>query len=200
VDNPQPFVGGTDQEGDECLRERLTQHMADPPGAFNVAFYRHGAGSFPGVGSVQVLPMARGIGTVDVYIAALPGFDAERIAGDLEGVFAQAREIGTSVKVSPAAQRNVQIACVIRVSRGHMPTQVLEDCRAALLHLMVAQEVGQGLTLARLQSAVIGTPGVENVRLVAPAADIPAQEGQLLVAGEVEVTQGALGMPEVSPR
>jgi len=200
VSNPLPFVGGTEQEDNEGLRSRLLEHMADPPGTFNLAFYRHGALSFPGVASVQVLPMARGIGTVDVFIAALPGFDPVRLAQDIESVFAQAREIGTSVQVRAAEQRSVPLACVVRVARGHAHAQVLEDCRAALTREMARQQVGQGLTLARLQSALIAAPGVENIRLVAPAADIPAQEGQLLVAGELEVTQGVLGMPEVSAR
>ena len=200
VSNPLPFVGGAEQEDDEDLRARLFENMADPPGAFNAAFYRQGALSYPGVGSVQVLPMARGVGSVDVYIAALPGFDSARLAEALGGVFAQAREIGTSVRVAPAEDRPVDLACVVRVERGHTPAQVLEACRAALARVMAGQQVGQGLTLARLQSALIEIPGVENIRLVAPAADIPAQEGQLLVAGELEVAQGVLGMPEVSAR
>ena len=200
VDNPLPFVGGANEEDDEGFRSRLLAHMADPPGVFNVAFYRHGALSFPGVGSVQVLPMARGVGTVDVYISALPGYDPDELAQGLEAVFSQAREIGTSVRVRAAQPRLVPLACVVRVARGHDNTQVLADCRAAFAKVMAGQQVGQGLTVARLKGALIEAPGVENIRLVAPAADIPAQEGQQLAAGEAEVTQGVLGMPEVSAR
>lgn len=200
VGNPLPFAGGAEREDDESLRARLLEQMADPPGAFNLAFYRHGALNFPGVGSAQVLPMARGVGSVDVYISALPGFDPVALAEQLGSVFAQAREIGTSVLVRPAEQRPVALASVVRVARGHAHTQVLEDCRAALVRLMAAQQVGQGLTLARVQGALIATMGVENIRTVAPAADIAAQEGQLLVAGEIDIAQGVLGMPEVSAR
>jgi len=200
VSNPMAFVGGTEQEDDEGLRARLLEHMADPPCAFNLAFYRHGALSYPGVRSVQVLPMARGVGSVDVYIAALPGFDPEVLAENLGSIFAQAREIGTSVQVRAAQQQPVNLACVVRVQREHEHAWVLEDCRAAISRIMAARQVGEGLTIARLQSALIVVAGVENIRLVAPAADIPAQEGQLLVAGELEVAQGVLGMSEVSAR
>ena len=200
VGNPSPFAGGSPRECDEHLRERLLRRMADPPSSFNAAFYRETALVFPGAGSVQVLPMRRGAGTVDVFVSALPGYRAQEVAGRLQAAFSSAREIGTDVNVAGADILPVELACVVRAARGWDVPALLDACRAAIAGVMAAQQVGQGLPVARLHSALMGVEGIENIRLVAPAADIPAREGQLLAAGEIEVAAGVLGMPEVNAR
>ena len=198
VGNPAPFAGGAQQECDERLRERLLTFMADPPGSFNAAFYRETALWFEGVASVQVLPMHRGTGTVDVIISALPGFDAGVLAEQLQAKLSQSREIGTDVLVEAADIQPVELACIVRVARGHDAVQVLAACERALGGVMATLQVGQGLPVAKLGAALISLHGVENARLIAPGADVPALPGRLLVAGGIQAVAGTQGMAEVS--
>jgi len=198
VTNPAPFAGGVDEEDDESLRGRLLSHMSDPPGSFNAAFYRQAALGFPGVASAQVLPMRRGIGTVDVFISALPGQNASALADGLRGVLSQAREIGVDVDVFPAVPRPIELVCIVRTARGFSSPKVLDACRGALAGVIASLSVGHGLAVARLKAALMGVEGVENVRLISPANDIEAQEGQILAISEIEVVEGTLDMPEVS--
>jgi len=200
VSNPAPFAGGIDREDDDALRARLLSHMADPPSSFNAAFYRQSALAFPGVRSVQVLPMNRGVGTVDVFISVLPGYDPAAVAESLGIVFAQAREVGADVKVLPAETRDTEVTCIVRSARGHSSTQVLDACRRALAELTASLQVGQGLPTSRLSAALMGIAGVENIRIINPGADIAAVQGQVIAAGEIEVVEGSVGMPEVSAR
>jgi len=200
VSNPAPFAGGLDEEDDKCLRARLLSHMADPPSSFNAAFYRQSALAFSGVRSVQVLPMNRGVGTVDVIIAALPGHDPAIVAENLGLVFSQAREVGADVKVSPAQMRGVEVVCMVRAVRGHSASGVVGDAQRALAELIASLQVGQGLPLSRISAALMGVAGVENMRIISPGADIPSQPGGLITAAEIEVVEASVGMPEVSAR
>ncbi|MCL2580493.1 MAG: baseplate J/gp47 family protein [Oscillospiraceae bacterium] len=200
VTNPSPFAGGVDEESDLALRGRLMRHISDPPTGFNAAFYREAALRYPGVRSVQVVPAARGIGSVDVIIAALPGYQADTLAGSLAGILAQTREIGVDIRVLPADIHPIDVTAVVRVLDGSNPSEVVSACERALAEQMAAQQVGQGIAAARLSGLFMEIPGVENVRLVSPSADIAAVRGRLLASAEIAVAEGVIGMPEVSAR
>ena len=197
VTNPAPFAGGSAGEGDQSLRARLLARMTDPPASFNAAFYREAALAYPGVGSVQVVPMGRGIGTVDVYIAALPGFSAADLAESLGAVLTRAREIGTDLRVLSASSHPIEVACIIRTARGAASSEVVGRAQTVLGESLAALEVGQGLAIAGLSGAVMGIAGVENLRFVSPERDIPAVLGRVILPASIQVIEGTAGMPEV---
>lgn len=68
VHNAEPITGGTDQEDDESLRERLLLRMRYPGTSGNKYHYLHWAMEVDGVGRVKVFPEWNGPGTVKVSI------------------------------------------------------------------------------------------------------------------------------------
>lgn len=198
--NSVPFTGGADSEDDSSLRIRLMAAMADPPNSFNLAFYRQAALSFPGVGGVQVIPMARHPGSVDVHITTLPGFNQSSVSEGLRGVLSQTREIGTDIMVAPATRREINIVCLVRAGRGSPPAQALLAVRQAAADLFAGLRVGEGVSLSRIHGALSAAPGVDNIRLMLPGVDIPAAPGQQLEIRELEVREDSSGLVEVGAR
>ena len=66
VTNPEVFSGGTEEEGDEALRERVLETFQRLPNGANAAWYEKTAMDHEGVAAAKAIGRARGIGTVDV--------------------------------------------------------------------------------------------------------------------------------------
>ena len=71
--NPAPFTGGSDQEDDASLRSRILESYQRLPNGANAAWYEQTAMGHEGVAAARAVGRARGIGTVDVYIATAAG-------------------------------------------------------------------------------------------------------------------------------
>ena len=71
--NPSPCQGGVDREGDEQLRQRVLDTFQRLPNGANAAWYEQTAMGHEGVAAARAVGRARGIGTVDVYIATAAG-------------------------------------------------------------------------------------------------------------------------------
>ena len=83
--NLEAFSNGQDTEDDEALRARVLETFRRLANGANKVFYEQQAMSFDGVAAVTVLPKNRGVGTVDVVIAAqggLPGDDLVQAVQD----------------------------------------------------------------------------------------------------------------------
>ena len=101
---PAPFTGGSDQEDDESLRSRILESYQRLPNGANAAWYEQTAMGHEGVAAARAVGRARGIGTVDVYIAteARPaggGHCWQAVQADLQ----ERREIAVDVQVKAPA-------------------------------------------------------------------------------------------------
>lgn len=82
--NPEAFSGGSDEESDEKLRERVLESYKRLPNGANAAFYEQEAMSFPNVAAAKAVGRARGIGTVDVYVSTHAGAVLDEADGAME--------------------------------------------------------------------------------------------------------------------
>lgn len=64
------FTGGTDEESDDSLRDRLLQHIQDPPQGSARSDYYEWARSVPGITRAWISPLEQGLGTVVVRVMA----------------------------------------------------------------------------------------------------------------------------------
>jgi uncharacterized phage protein gp47/JayE len=68
VTNPNPTTDGADEESDTALLARYLYRVQHPSSGGNVADYTNWASEVSGVGSVAVLPLDDGPGTVGIYL------------------------------------------------------------------------------------------------------------------------------------
>lgn len=190
VNNPLPFTGGEDGEGDEALRGRIVQSWSAIPNGTNAAFYRDFVLRYEGVRSVSVLPRSRGQGTVDVYAAAAgQAPDSEtlsRITQDLQ----QVREINVDVSVLPCELVAVSLYAEVTHEEGYLMDEVRQACTDALTAYFRSLSIGQPVLLAAAGDALFHTPGVKNYAFKTQmCSDRFVTSRQLAVPGELGIAE-----------
>ncbi len=191
VSNPDTFVGGTDEEGDEALRERVLETFQRLPNGANAAFYQQGALAFPGVAAAQVIPRKRGIGTVDVVIASQAGIPGEELLGQVQAWFEQRREIAVDVKTLAPNPVNVDVTVQVRAAEGRDAAAVRQEVGAAVARWFDSSRLGRNVLRAELGKVIFGVEGVENYVITAPAADVAMTVSDLPRLGTLTVEEMA---------
>lgn len=187
--NPEAFLGGTDQEDDESLRARVLESYLRLPNGANAAWYEQSAMGHEGVAAAQAVGRARGIGTVDVYIATEAGVPDGALLEEVRADLQEKREIAVDVAVLAPEVRRVDVAVQVAVSGGTGFEKVKPMAEQAVTGLFGGQLLGKPLLLAELGSRIYAVEGVENYRISSPAADVSGGEGVLPMLGTLTVTE-----------
>jgi uncharacterized phage protein gp47/JayE len=192
VDNPAPFAGGVDEEGDEALRARLLESYRHISNGANPAFYYDLAMSRDGVESANILPRNRGRGTVDVVIEAADGVK-EAILADLVELYAAQKEINVDVEVLGATRVSCGLTLELEPQSGHSYEVVEAAVSEAVSAFVGGLAVGAPLLLSRLGANILSVEGVANYRIAAPTADTRPTGTQVLRPGTITITRMITG-------
>lgn len=185
--NPEACTGGSDEESDEELRQRILDTFQRLPNGANAAFYEQEALSFDEVAAAAVLPRPRGVGTVDVVVASQAGLPGEELLQELSEYFRKRREIAVDVQVRAPQTSTVDVAIQVAAREGADAEQVKAAVEQALREQFTGKLLGQDVLLAWLGNLVYGCQGVANYVLTAPTADLLVAEDVLPVLGSVTV-------------
>ena len=172
--NPAAFVGGADQEGDEALRIRVLDSFKRLPNVANAAFYELEAMNFPGVAAAKAVGRARGIGTVDVYVATEAGLPDTDLLEAIETHLQEKREIAVDVEVCAPQEQTVDVTVAIQAAEGYTYDQAEDEADAAIRAHFTGDLLGKGVTLAELGHLLYSLESVSNYHFTAPAADVAA--------------------------
>lgn len=186
--NPAAFTGGTDAESDEALRRRILESYQRLPNGANAAFYEEQALRHEGVAAAVAVGRARGIGTVDVYIAMAAGTPEAALLAEVEEDLQAKREIAVDVQVLAPALAGVDVSVELAVNEGKAFAEVKTAVEAAIAGWFTGKLLGKPVRLAELGRLVFAVEGVENYHILAPAADIAADSTTLPTLGTLRVT------------
>ena len=187
--NPAPFTGGSDQEDDESLRGRILESYQRLPNGANAAWYEQTAMSHSGVAAAKAVGKARGIGTVDVYIATEAGLPGAELLQEVQADLQERREIAVDVDVLAPEAEEVDITAELAVREEAEFSAVKSAVEQALTGFFSGRRLGKAVLLAELGDLIYHVDGVENYRLLAPSADLAADVTALPVLGELTVTE-----------
>ena len=185
--NPGAFSGGRDAEDDAAFRKRILESYQRLPNGANAAWYEQTAMEYPGVAAAR--PTARGIGTVDVYIAAENGLPAAETLTGLQAELQEKREIAVDVEVKAPGVQAVDVEVAVAVKPGADAGRVLALAEGTLTNFFSGRLLGKPVRLAELGSRIYALEGVENYRFFSPAADLAASDTVLPVLGRLQVTE-----------
>lgn len=116
--NPAPFTGGSDQEDDASLRSRILESYQRLPNGANAAWYEQTAMGHEGVAAARAVGRARGIGTVDVYIATAAGLPNGTLLAAVQADLQERREIAVDVQVKAPAAVEMDVSAELAVREG----------------------------------------------------------------------------------
>ncbi len=187
--NPDGFTGGTDQENDGQLRERVLETYRRLPNGANAAFYEQGALSFPEVAAAVVLPRSRGTGTVDVVVSTAAGSPDGELLEQLTAYFQERREIAVDVQVLAPKEKTVDVSVTVAAKEGSSTAGVRTAVEQALRSWFNGGLLGQDVLRAKLGAVIFGVDGVENYDLTAPAEDVAVEQDELPKLGSLSVTE-----------
>ena len=186
--NPAAFVGGADQESDEALRERVLDSFKRLPNGANAAYYEREAMNFPGVAAAKAVGRARGIGTVDVYVATEAGLPGTELLEAIEADLQAKREIAVDVEVCAPQEQTVDVTVAIQAAEGYTYDQAEDEADAAIRAHFTGDLLGKGVTLAELGHLLYSLESVSNYHFTAPAADVAAVETALPRLGSLTIS------------
>ena len=109
----------------------------------------------------------------------------EEVRSDLQ----ERREIAVDVQVLAPVLREVAVELAVAVGSGWEFEDVRIRVEQTLAAFFNGRLLGKAMRVAELSSMVFQLEGVENVKLVSPAADIAAQQGNLPVLSSVTITE-----------
>lgn len=188
--NPEALRGGQDAESDEALRERVLDTYRRLANGANNAFYAQTAMSFPEVAAVTVLPKNRGVGTVDLVVAAQEGAPGQALLDKLQAHFDRVREIACDVKVLAPAVEAAELELTLWPQEGRDFEAVDQAVRARLTGWFTGERLGQSLLRAQLTSLVFAVDGVANCAFSRPAQDLALDRMTLPVLGQLTILNG----------
>lgn len=177
--NPQAFVGGAGEEGDEPLRFRIMDSFRRMPNGANAAYYEREAKSIPQVVAVNVIGRARGRGTVDVVVAGAVSSPGAEVIAAVQAHLQTQREIGVDVQTLPPTEVPFDLSIQVRIRRGVDVQGSKGQVERILSSYFNGSRLGESILRAKLGQLIFSVDGVENYQILAPAQDVVIQPGQL---------------------
>ncbi|GAK03244.1 phage-like element PBSX protein XkdT [Geomicrobium sp. JCM 19037] len=197
VRNDSEFVGGSNEEDDESLRQRYFERARQPVTSGNAAHYRQWALEVPGVGDALVYPTYHGAGTVLVVIldteATAP---SDYVIDAVKEHIEAERPINADVYVEPAEEVPINVSATIHVARDSNVDEVVTEFSTALTEYLSTLAFKDTLVrYTQIASILLGVPRVvdyTDLTVNGGASNIEVDVNQVAVKGEVTFTDGAV--------
>lgn len=191
VTNDVAFTGCAAAETDSELRERILTSYKNISNGTNAAFYKEEILKYDCVHSVSVVPLARGNGTVDIYVAGkgevLSSADISRVQTGIDKL----REINVDIQVKNPTLISSGVTVNIYIEDGYIFSNVKSECIAALTEYYNNLGVGEPQLLADIGDVIYHVEGVKNyVYPLGANQDINTTSSQLVVLDGIIINEG----------
>lgn len=192
VKNTVAFTGGTDAETDIELRKRILESYSNISNGTNCAFYEQMALKYDGVHSASVVPLGRGPGTVDIYVAAKGGPTSDELIDKIQRDISALREINVDVLVKPAETFIVNVSAYIKVKPGYVFEEVRQACIDAITEYFLLLGIGERYLLMSVGDAIYHVDGVENYKFSSSGnIDVTPASGHLVTNDNITIEEGS---------
>lgn len=197
--------GGTDQESDAALLQRIAERRQKPVNGANGWQYRAWSMEVPGVGAAKVVELADGPGTLGVTLVDANFVPtSEEIVEAVQAHLDALRPVGATVEVKAPTALAVNLAATVVISAATTAQAVEEEMTARLEEYLTGlvrekyaavyytpeEDLPYTIIYNRLLALLLTIDGVENatsLTLNGGTADLTIQPGQVPVTSRVEV-------------
>lgn len=166
------MVGGVDQETQRSYLERVLDRLRLPPAGGTRHDYETWAKEVPGVSYVQVYPLRRGLGKVDVVVLfnGVPASAAERLA--VYNYIDARSPAGGEFMVATYTLISVPITATLTLAANTVTATVRAAAQTGLAAYFTSLKPGESVARSRLLLILSDIAGVVDVTITAPAASV----------------------------
>lgn len=186
------MTGGSDAESDLELLTRLLARIQAPPHGGAKHDYIAWALAVPGVAAAYCYPQRRGIGTVDVVIAADGGLPSVELVAAVQAVIDEARPVTADALVLGPTAVPVAVTGTLTLAGGYSLGTVAAQAATELAAYFATLAPGDTAYLQRIRAVISDTPGVIDFALSAPTANtttvVDATHVELATLGTVTLS------------
>ena len=188
VTNNAKFTGGSDDESDEALRERIIDTYRNISNGANAAYYRSIAMSVDGVYSASAVGRARGTGTVNVYACGrASALSADKLR-EIQALLDEKRELNVDVRVYNPSAVAIDLYIRLTVADGYDFDTVADRVKTAVTDYVNGLGVGHSLWLSDVGEVIYHIEGVQGYKFLETyGTDREIQLSQYAVADSILV-------------
>lgn len=187
VKNREAYVGGTDEESDEELRERIRDSYFRLPNGTNAAYYEQLALTVDGIAKTKAVGKARGLGTINVYVSGDGKEVVSTAVKNAQTLISSKRELNVDVKVINASLVDFDLDVTVYKREEFSDKEIREKCKTAFEEFIRLLGIGEKLYLSALGKALLDTGCILNYQFNVEMADTTIAESQCFKAGNVSV-------------
>ena len=114
------------------MRERLIDSYKNISNGTNSAFYKAHVLKYDGIYSASVVAKERGVGTVDIYVAAKGGVPSDNLVSEIQNEISAIRELNVDVKVNKATTVEISVAVDVTVKTGYSFDEIKAQCNTKI--------------------------------------------------------------------
>lgn len=186
--NPSAFTGGADAENDDHLRVRILDSFQRLPNGANAAFYEEQALRVSGVAAARAVGRARGIGTVDVYVATTAGLPDAALISEIQQALEEKREIAVDVQVKAPTAQAVHVQLTLEIAEGAVFDTVKAAVDTAVRGYFTGARLGKPVLLSELHALLHSVEGLENYHILTPTGDTASSPSVLPALGTLSIS------------
>jgi len=170
------MTGGADIESDDSLLARLLLWLSEEAQGGNKVDYKRWTLAIPGVVRAFVFDCRRGAGTVDVVPMPASGLPSAPLLATVNAVLDAKRPCGMRpaspvLALAPTAIVTA-VTATLAIASGYTLAGLLAALTAAIDAVFAALAPGETLVRNELITALMNVPGVTDVTLTSPAANV----------------------------
>lgn len=198
ITNPDPMTGGTEEESDDDLWQRIDDANAGAGESFvgNDSDYKRWAEEVEGVGTALVIAEWQGPGTVKIILLDSNGTAASpTIIADVYDFIVSPADrskrrapIGATVTVDKPDELLIDYGFTLEIESGYDPTDITDAFKAAMLVYYSEAKEENTVRFTRVAAVLTGIEGVKDysgLTMNGSAANIPIGDDEYPVTGTV---------------
>ena len=185
ITNSTSFIGGTDDESDDELRERIANSYLNTPNGANEAYYISLAKSVDGIQSATVTNTSAG--NITICVGGKGNIPSDTEYQNVRLVLNRHRPFGMNLSVTRPELVTVNVTAEIDIKSGYNANEVIANVQISLTKFFNKLSVGESVKLAALGKTLYETDGVDNYTFVG-MTNTTVSAGQLAKLGTVTVT------------
>lgn len=190
VVNPQPFTGGANEESDDNLKKRLLRKIKNFSNGYNKSAILEEVLSFENVAKAQIVPLARGAGTVDINVAMKGNAEDNLTLAHIEEKLYSILPFCLSIFTRLVLKTPVDLSLRVFVNDGCNKEYVKGLVRSAVEEYMDGLDIGESIYANILGSKLLNIDNVKNYEFCG-CGDIQIDNGCIAVLGNLDITVGS---------